>query len=107
MKTYIQKLFSLVVKLNSRAYKNLTTLSFHRFTLLAFPIALFFSGIFKDPIFALLIGAIYIVGFLGLVTLYESRKKETTMLKYCYLILGWLVVVISYIWLEIICVVVH
>ena len=58
MKTYIQKLFSLMVQLNSRAYKNLTTLSFPRFAPVIFPIALF-SGIFKDPMFALLIGAIY------------------------------------------------
>lgn len=105
MKTYIQKLFSLMVQVNSRAYKNLTTLSFPRFALLSFPIALFFSGIFKDPMFALLIGAIYLVGFLGLVTLYESRKKETTQLKYMYLILGWLLVVICYIWLEILLVI--
>lgn len=102
MKTKITQMLQRIEKGFSELSKNLTTLSFSNFILLALPIVMFFCGIFRNPLLALVVGGIYLVGFVGLMIFYESAQKDTPRLKFTYLILGWLLVVISWMWLEII-----
>jgi hypothetical protein len=76
-------------------------LSRDKLFLLAYPILLFFSGIFQNPLFACIIAALYELGLVGLVTIYDARFKAERSNQFLYGFLGVLLLFISLAWLEI------
>lgn len=97
----IVQIINRLVHINEKLYNKSVNLSFFQFVILSFPITLLLSGIIRDPFTGLIVGGIYTLGFVGLVNFYNSRQKETSMLKYAYLLMGFLLVVVSMLWLEI------
>ena len=67
--------------------------------LLAYVVLLFFSGIFHNPLYALVVGFVYWVGLVGLVTLIDARLRVEN--KFLYGFLGVSLLFISWVWLEI------
>lgn len=69
--------------------------------LCAYVFLLFFSGLWQNPIFSLIIAGVYLLGLVGLVMVYDARKKASRNDQYLYGFLGCLLMFISVVWLEI------
>lgn len=69
--------------------------------LCAYVLLLFFSGLWQNPIFSLIIAAVYLLGLAGLVTVFDTRKRASRNEQYMYAFFGCLLMVISVVWLEI------
>lgn len=69
--------------------------------LCAYVLLLFFSGLWQNPIFSLIIAAVYLLGLAGLVTVFDARKRASRNEQYMYGFLGCLLMVICVVWLEI------
>lgn len=69
--------------------------------LLAYVLLLFFSGLWQNPIFSLIIAAVYLLGLAGLVTVFDARKRASRNEQYMYAFFGCLLMFISVVWLEI------
>jgi hypothetical protein len=67
----------------------------------AFPFLFLMSGFMQDPFTAMLIAAIYEVGLAGLCLFYKSAFQPNAALSWMYLGLGILLVVLAWIWLEV------
>lgn len=74
-------------------------LSLSRKAIFCYPVLLFFSGVFVDPFFALVVAAAYFVGLLGLVYLVSSYRYVGE-LRWMYLGLGVVLLVLCMIWLN-------
>ena len=66
----------------------------------AYPILLFFSGIWQNPIFAMVIAGVYEVGLVGLFLVNEARYKTERLYQYAYVVLGGLLMFTMLMWLE-------
>lgn len=69
--------------------------------LLAYVVLLFFGGIWQNPFFALIVAAIYDIGLVGLVMLYDARLRPDFNSQVLYGFLGGLLLFICWCWLEI------
>lgn len=75
-------------------------LGYVRKAIFGYPVLLLFSGVLVDPVFALVVASVYFLGFLGLVFLISSWRYEGEM-RWMYLGLGVVLLVLCIIWLEI------
>lgn len=69
--------------------------------LCAYVVLLFFSGLWQNPFFSLIIAAVYLLGLAGLVTVFDARKRASRNEQYMYAFFGCLLMFISVVWLEI------
>ena len=69
--------------------------------LCAYVLLLFFSGLWQNPIFSLIIAAVYLLGLAGLVTVFDARKRASRNEQYMYAFFGCLLMFICVVWLEI------
>jgi hypothetical protein len=67
----------------------------------AYPILFLMSGFMQDPFTAMLVAAIYEVGLVGLYLFYKSAFLPNAALRWMYLGLGILLVVLAWIWLQV------
>lgn len=71
------------------------------FCLMAYLLAFMMSGFLKDPFSALIIAAIYETGFIGLAMFYKSAFLPNALMRWMYLGLGTLLVLLAWIWLQV------
>ena len=99
-KLFSKFLFNLPFVLSRFFRTRWASLSYFRKAIFGYPILLLFSGVLSDPMFAMLIGGVYWLGFLGLVLVYGCRSYKGE-LAWMYMGLGIVLLVLCVIWLEI------
>ena len=70
-----------------------------RKALLMYPVFVFMGGVLQSPLLGVVVGAVYELGFVGLLLFYCSVRMEGEM-TWLYLVLGIILVVLCLIWLE-------
>lgn len=100
-----QKITQFSLYLYTKIHNFKPKLRLRQYIPLSYFILLFFSGILKKPINALIIAALYEVGFIGLCLIYTSRLHKQQ--KTTYLAAGSLMILFCIFWLEIALYIIH
>ena len=85
----------------ARLYKHGLRLTRWKQLILAYPLLLVFSGVLSSPLFACLVAGVYELGLCGFVLLFDSRFRVERVNQFLYGGLGALLVVVCWLWLEI------
>jgi hypothetical protein len=71
------------------------------FCVAAYLVFFMMSGFLKDPLAAMLIAFVYETGFIGLAMFYKSAFLPNAAMRWSYLGLGALLILLAWIWLEV------